>query len=245
MLDSRLRRISTMSNGIISRQLLFLFILVDTVILQSAGSAVDLKIDEKRQEIHKTDSVNLLIYTCLLCLTIFTLWAFKHKRRLGCLHESGLAVIYGLIIGMIIRFAGTPTEIAHLMVHPVDHFDKSLVLQSPKDSFDSYNWSKSNSKVVKAESIPDTLIIAYNFSPDPPEPNGFAKPTRSTKGVASSNLKLFSYNLGEEYERNEHDESEVQHSATFSAEIFFYVLLPPIIFNAGYSMKRKAFFNNM
>ena len=234
-----------MPDGIIKRRWFSLFILMDIVILKSAGSAVDLKIDERKNELHKTASVNLLIYTCLLCLTIFTLWAFKHKRRLGCLHESGLAVIYGLIIGMLIRFVGTPTEITHLMVHPVDHFDKSLVLESPKDSFESYNWSKTNSKVVYAESIPDALIIAFNLSANPPKSNGFAEPTRSTRKNANYNLKLFSYSLEDEYERKEHDESEVQVEATFSSEIFFYVLLPPIIFNAGYSMKRKAFFNNM
>ena len=33
--------------------------------------------------------------------------------------------------------------------------------------------------------------------------------------------------------------------ATFNPEIFFYLLLPPIIFHAGYSMRRKDFFNNL
>ena len=36
----------------------------------------------------------------------------------------------------------------------------------------------------------------------------------------------------------------VKQKATFDPEIFFNFLLPPIIFNAGYSMKRKSFFKN-
>jgi solute carrier family 9 (sodium/hydrogen exchanger), member 6/7 len=36
----------------------------------------------------------------------------------------------------------------------------------------------------------------------------------------------------------------LQQKATFDPEIFFNIILPPIIFSAGYSMKRRHFFQN-
>ena len=36
-------------------------------------------------------------------LTVVTIWLFKH-RRVAFIHETGLAIVYGLIIGAIIRF---------------------------------------------------------------------------------------------------------------------------------------------
>ena len=37
----------------------------------------------------------------------------------------------------------------------------------------------------------------------------------------------------------------MEEKATFNPELFFYLLLPPIIFHAGYSMRKKAFFDNL
>lgn len=64
----------------------------------------DSEYDEKALNTHRLDNLNLLLYTFLLILTVVTIWMFKH-RRLRFLHETGLAVIYGILfINKIILF---------------------------------------------------------------------------------------------------------------------------------------------
>uniref|UniRef100_A0A3B5QTD0 Sodium/hydrogen exchanger n=1 Tax=Xiphophorus maculatus TaxID=8083 RepID=A0A3B5QTD0_XIPMA len=113
------------------------------------------------EESHRQDSAYLLIFIMLLTLTILTIWLFKH-RRFRFLHETGLAMIYGLLVGVILRFG----------IH---------VPQSMSDT---------------------VLECAVNASP--------------------ATLLV-----------------------TFDPEVFFNILLPPIIFHAGYSLKRRHFFRNI
>lgn len=58
------------------------------------GESTDIELDAKANKLHQIDSLNLLLYTFLLTLTVLTIWLFKH-RRVSWLHETGLAVIYG------------------------------------------------------------------------------------------------------------------------------------------------------
>ncbi|XP_050313259.1 sodium/hydrogen exchanger 7 isoform X1 [Anthonomus grandis grandis] len=180
------------------RTLIILWILLPVFIDKVSGAASDIQQDAKAQSTHRIDSLNLLSYTLLLILTVLTIWLFKH-RRLSFIHETGLAVIYGLIVGAIIRYSGSTSQVLNMQVF-VDE-------------------SKYNSSIP-----PDTLSLYM------PKPN-------------SNKNMTFQYIF-----RNEIDdekENEIDLKATFDPEIFFNIILPPIIFHAGYSLKRKYFFRNL
>ncbi|KAF7991718.1 hypothetical protein HCN44_010519 [Aphidius gifuensis] len=181
---------------------LFLFIIIFCIVNICDGAASDIELDAKAQLLHRLDCRNLLLYTFLLILTVLTIWTFKH-RRLRFLHETGLAVIYGLIIGAIIRYGFKPDSAIHHMR-----------VQEKNDS--SYNQSVP----------PDSLWLSF------PE----------DKGGGNIKNKTFSYSFKGEIYR---EDREIDLKATFDPEIFFNIILPPIIFHAGYSLKRRYFFRNL
>ena len=75
-------------------------------------------VEEKVEEVHRLDSLILLMFTCLLSLTVVTIWLFKH-RRIRYLHETGLALVYGLVIGAVIRYGVSDrvVEVSHYAVN--------------------------------------------------------------------------------------------------------------------------------
>jgi len=153
---------------------------------------IETQVDERRQKVHIVDSLDLLIYLSLLAITILTLWVFK-KKRLKFLHESGLAVIFGLVVGAILRFTtGT------------------------RGSLKKTDVSLSNQNLSYLGGPPDILRVNL-----------------TSHGIMEYGL------LGVE---GSSSSSQIQQKATFDSELFFYVILPPIIFHAGYSMKKKQFF---
>ncbi|RVE67458.1 hypothetical protein OJAV_G00103010 [Oryzias javanicus] len=161
---------------------------------QEEDSAMENIVTEKKaEESHRQDSADLLIFILLLTLTILTIWLFKH-RRFRFLHETGLAMIYGLIVGVILRYA------IHL---PRDVSNVSM------------------SCFVNAS--PPTLLVNVSGK--------FYEYT--LKGEISAN------------EVNDVQDNEMLRKVTFDPEVFFNILLPPIIFHAGYSLKRRHFFRNM
>uniref|UniRef100_A0A3Q2DYH4 Sodium/hydrogen exchanger n=1 Tax=Cyprinodon variegatus TaxID=28743 RepID=A0A3Q2DYH4_CYPVA len=149
--------------------------------------------EKKAEESHRQDSADLLIFILLLTLTILTIWLFKH-RRFRFLHETGLAMIYGLIVGVILRY----------------------VVQVPRDAS-----VVSTNCFVNAS--PATLLVNVSG-------------------------KFYEYTLKGEISANEVNDvkdNEMLRKVTFDPEVFFNILLPPIIFHAGYSLKRRHFFRNM
>ncbi|TMS14092.1 sodium/hydrogen exchanger 6 isoform X1 [Larimichthys crocea] len=179
-----------------SRLLLLLPFLLTLLLVGSQGesNAMDNVATERMaEESHRQDSANLLIFIMLLTLTILTIWLFKH-RRFRFLHETGLAMIYGLLVGVILRFG----------VH---------VPQSMSDVI---------------------LSCAVNASP-------------ATLLVNVSG-RFYEYTLKGEVGRgkgHQVQDDEMLRKVTFDPEVFFNILLPPIIFHAGYSLKRRHFFRNI
>ncbi|XP_028451846.1 sodium/hydrogen exchanger 6 [Perca flavescens] len=179
-----------------SKALLLLPFLLTFLLVGSQGesSAMDnVSTERLAEESHRQDSANLLIFIMLLTLTILTIWLFKH-RRFRFLHETGLAMIYGLLVGVILRFG----------IH---------VPQNMSDVI---------------------LSCAVNASP-------------ATLLVNVSG-RFYEYTLKGEVSRGKGlqvQDDEMLRKVTFDPEVFFNILLPPIIFHAGYSLKRRHFFRNI
>ncbi|XP_069799247.1 sodium/hydrogen exchanger 6 [Dendropsophus ebraccatus] len=157
-------------------------------------SALEEIVTEKQVEaIHRLDSTNLLIFILLLTLTILTIWLFKH-RRFRFLHETGLAMIYGVIVGVVLRYGvHIPSDVNNITIS------------------------------CEQQVTPATLVV--NVS------GAFYEYT--LKGEISDK------------EVNNVQDNEMLRKVTFDPEVFFNILLPPIIFYAGYSLKRRHFFRNL
>ncbi|TDG45967.1 hypothetical protein AWZ03_007687 [Drosophila navojoa] len=170
-----------------------------------SAADTDITLDAKATLNHRIQSLDLLVFVFLLALTVLTIWLFKH-HRVSWLHETGLAVIYGLIVGAIIRYAGTNTTLVHMQVEP--------------QGVPTYN----------DKLPPDTLWFKYPVNQ-----------TNSTK--LPEGVKTYAYVFrGQVYDI---EENEIDLKATFDPEVFFNIILPPIIFYAGYSLKKKYFFRNL
>ena len=163
---------------------------------------------QKAKQLHRIDSFNILAYTFLLILVVCTIWLFK-KRRSRFLHETGLAIIYGLIIGAIIKYVGeAETSFTHLSVVPLA--SNRSTFDAPPDAV----WVPLEMRdKVMAKKQNKTYVYVFR-----------GQLADSAKGTAG------------------HDISQ---KATFDPEIFFNIILPPIIFNAGYSLKKRFFFRNI
>uniref|UniRef100_A0A8C2NGX5 Sodium/hydrogen exchanger n=1 Tax=Capra hircus TaxID=9925 RepID=A0A8C2NGX5_CAPHI len=139
-------------------------------------------------------AVELLVFNFLLILTILTIWLFKN-HRFRFLHETGGAMVYGLVMGLILRYATAPTDIESGTVYDCGKlvFSPSTLLINITDQVYEYKYKRE--------------ISQHNINP--------------------------------------HQGNAILEKMTFDPEIFFNVLLPPIIFHAGYSLKKRHFFQNL
>ncbi|XP_062575375.1 sodium/hydrogen exchanger 9-like [Saccostrea cucullata] len=159
--------------------------------------------EEERQVIktHKIDSSTILMLLGLLLLTILTIWFFKF-RRFRFVHESGLSMIYGMIVGVIIRYANPDQETTPPHVKIINSGNVSYT----------------------ANKAPESVLL----------------------DLADRNRSVtVQYNIWGEVSEQETKMSQLIMAVTFDPELFFNVLLPFIIFEAGYSMKRRHFFRNL
>ncbi|KAM6258181.1 sodium/hydrogen exchanger 9 isoform 1-T2 [Porphyrio hochstetteri] len=139
-------------------------------------------------------AVELLVFNFLLILTILTIWLFKN-HRFRFLHETGGAMLYGLVMGLIIRYATKASDVGSGTVYECE----------------------------KLKSGPSTLLINITN-------------------------QVYEYQYKREISHhnvNGHQGNAMLQKMTFDPSIFFNILLPPIIFHAGYSLKKRHFFRNL
>ncbi|XP_061492931.1 sodium/hydrogen exchanger 9 isoform X6 [Rhineura floridana] len=139
-------------------------------------------------------AVELLVFNFLLILTILTIWLFKN-HRFRFLHETGGAMVYGLIMGLILRYATAPSDFETGNVYDCEKLKAGL----------------------------STLLVNVSN-------------------------KVYEYQYKREISQhnvNAHQGNMMLQKMTFDPSIFFNVLLPPIIFHAGYSLKKRHFFRNL
>ena len=120
-----------------------------------------------------------------------------------------MAIVYGLIIGAIIRFGVN----------------------------DDYQVSRLNVKADKPREL--STVLGEKGPPD----QLYLKTGHVNVDVREYQDKTWVYDFRGEV--RDASESEIDEKTTFDPEIFFNILLPPIIFHAGYAMKKKYFFRNI
>lgn len=157
---------------------------------------IDVIVDQKAKERHRVDILNLLAYVLLLILVLLFTWYFKRKRRLY-VHETGLAIIFGMVLGCSLRYFGLEINVANV------------------------NIERNN------PGSPPTDYITLKF-------NDYDKKSAWYAYEFKGELQGPSDNFG----------SQISY-ASVEPEVFFNIILPPILLNAGLSLKRRHFFRNI
>ncbi|RCN46759.1 sodium/hydrogen exchanger 3 [Ancylostoma caninum] len=162
---------------------------------------LEMAAQHRAEIIHRLDSIILLTYISVLVVIVLTSWLFKHYRFMF-VHETGLTLFYGLLIGFVIRY-----------------FDIGL---------------------LQSQTL-DVVLKDHRVVEEPPDYLRFEVKPEGAPRVS------FHYELMEGFyaDKKKHNEQKIEQKSAFSPEIFFNIMLPPIIFNAGYSLKKRHFFRNI
>ena len=164
---------------------------------------VDILIDQKAKQRHRLDTLNLLAYVALLVLVLVTTWFLKRRQTSKChLHETGLAIVYGLVMGAGLRYFGLEVTMSSI------HREERLPRTAPADYITILEHNLGDKNASQAH------VYAYEFRGEI-QPDAVAK-------------------LG----------SQISY-ASVEPELFFNIILPPIVLNAGLSLKRRHFFKNI
>ncbi|XP_031575309.1 sodium/hydrogen exchanger 9-like [Actinia tenebrosa] len=153
--------------------------------------------EDEMEHSHNTDSLSMMILITLLIVDVLIIWLFK-IRRLQFIHETGVAMIIGVVVGFLIKYADNQNQRKPLAVKIKNCGN---LTNAPRSVFVNINGTEYSYNLIG---------IRFPSQTSPPE-----------------------------------ESNEIESRATFNPEIFFYVLLPPIIFYAGYSMQKRYFFRNL
>ena len=171
---------------------------------------LEVRIDQKEEQEHRLNVTILFGYVCLMILTVLTIWLF-HNHRIPFLHESGLVLVYGLIVGIILRFGVNIEPFTTINVIPSNDENATSVIDN-----------------LSTKGPPDVMLMDIS------------------KLSNDSSYNVYNRTLAYKYQGGISDiNNDIRTKTEFDAELFFNILLPPIIFNAGYSMKRRFFFRNI
>ena len=171
---------------------------------------LEVRIDQKEEQIHKLNVTILFGYVCLMIITVLTIWLF-HNHRIPFLHESGLVLIYGMIVGLIMRYGINLDPPSTINVVPSNEENVTNIIND-----------------LSSNGPPDVMLMDISKLSNDTEYN------------------VYNRTLAYTYQGGIRDiNTDIKRKTEFDTEIFFNILLPPIIFNAGYSMKRRFFFRNI
>lgn len=156
---------------------------------------IDVIVDQKERIRHKIDSLNLLSFDILLIFVLLSV-IFMKRSKFHFINGTGLAIIFGLILGASIRYLGLEVNLSSEVI-------RRNMSSGPKD-YVKIDVNQANEN--------DTHSYIYEFKGELKAP-----------GEMGSQISYVS----------------------IDPEIFFNILLPPIVLNASLNMRQKHVFMNL